>query len=404
MEKQLRKFCQIHALNALFGKNAIQPLDILNFCKDHANTDTGLGAALRGGGTWCPHKGNFADVVINAFLHYHSTPAVRLSSVADKIPIGSTPERFLSGLPVDQNAFMLSWHQGTEPHQGKEYGHAVCVRKHPKTQQWYLLDSERSCPVLLTNHEWRSLKGSVQILAKGSAYSHNSIYGATDEGYTQVIDILEYTTPDRVCITAQSTVGWRKRQQGQVARKQCIDLVGEQDQWGKEKLTKHELNKSRPHEPVSIRPSLLRSALDKVSRPEPAEDKPKLCELAKSRPAQGNLRQIACGKRLFRMESKEGINDIPSRPRREAETLVVGVNAAEETTATVNPVERTEDAHMRKRRRTNPAPDHVPNTKVCHRRPTQTEVPKLVPRKPSARGRLTREPERPLSLVMQTNR
>jgi hypothetical protein len=50
MEKQLRKFCQIHALNALVGKNAIQPVEILNFCKGHANTDTGLGAALRGGG------------------------------------------------------------------------------------------------------------------------------------------------------------------------------------------------------------------------------------------------------------------------------------------------------------------------------------------------------------------
>ena len=108
--------------------------------------------------------------------------------------------------------------------------------------------------------------------------------------------------------------------------------------------------------------------------------------------------------KAFQDGNKVGVNDIPSRPGREAETTVVGVDAAEETTAIVNPVERTEDAHMRKRRRTNPAPDHVPNTKVCHRRPTQTEVPKLVPRKPSARGRLTREPERPLSLVMQTNR
>jgi len=77
MEKQLRKFCQIHALNALVGKNAIQPVEILNFCKGHANTDTGLGAALRGGGIWCPYEGNFADFVINAFLHYHSTTTVK---------------------------------------------------------------------------------------------------------------------------------------------------------------------------------------------------------------------------------------------------------------------------------------------------------------------------------------
>jgi len=44
-----------------------------------------LGAALKGGGIWCPHKGNFADVVIIAFLHFHSIPIVRLSSVADKM-------------------------------------------------------------------------------------------------------------------------------------------------------------------------------------------------------------------------------------------------------------------------------------------------------------------------------
>lgn len=50
MEKILRKFCQIHALSALFGRNAIQPADILNFCKNHVNTDTGLGAALTEGG------------------------------------------------------------------------------------------------------------------------------------------------------------------------------------------------------------------------------------------------------------------------------------------------------------------------------------------------------------------
>ncbi len=195
---------------------------------------------------------------------------------------------------------------------------------------------------------------------------------------------MEYTTPDKVCITMQSTVGWRKRQ-GQVARKQCIDFVGAQNQWGKEKLPEHESSKSRPHEPVSIRPSLLRSALDKVSMPEPAKDKPKLCEPAECRPSEGSLRRIACGKRLFRIESNKGINDMPSRPRREAETTVVGVNAAEETVATGNLVERTKDAHMHKRRRTNPAPDHVPSTKVWHLRPTQKEVTKLAPRKRPAK-------------------
>ena len=63
------------------------------------------------------------------------------------------------------------------------------------------LNPEWNCPVLLTKQEWRSLKRSVHILAKGSASSHNSKYGATDEGYTQVVGILEYTAPDNICTT-----------------------------------------------------------------------------------------------------------------------------------------------------------------------------------------------------------
>lgn len=36
MEKQLRKCCQIHALNALLGRTAIQPANILSFCEERA--------------------------------------------------------------------------------------------------------------------------------------------------------------------------------------------------------------------------------------------------------------------------------------------------------------------------------------------------------------------------------
>ncbi len=220
MKKQLRKFGQIHALNALFGKTLTQPSDIVTFCKDHAKKDTRLRAALRGEGIWSPHEGNFADVVINAFLHYHSALAVKLCLVTDRIPTGLPAERFLSGLPADHDAFILSWHHGDEPHQDRRYGHAVCIRKHPRTQQWYLLDSEKGQPVLLTAQEWGKLKGSVVVLAKGSAYNYNSIYGATEEGYTRVVDILEYTTPDKVCISKRPTVGVRWGKGRQMSKKE----------------------------------------------------------------------------------------------------------------------------------------------------------------------------------------
>ena len=114
-----------------------------------------------------------------------------------------------------------------------QYGHAVCVRKHPSTRQWYLLDSERGSPILLTAREWGLLKGAVIILAKGSAYSYNSIPGAQEEGYTQVIDMLEYATPDQVHISKQPTTGVRMRinQLGEQDKAECISLldVGTQD-------------------------------------------------------------------------------------------------------------------------------------------------------------------------------
>ncbi|KAL0022631.1 hypothetical protein WJX77_011984 [Trebouxia sp. C0004] len=106
MEQQLAKFCQIHALNALLGRTAVQPKDMLNFCKEHQKKNTGLGNALKGRDTWCPSQSNFND----AFLHYHGTPAVRLCSLADDIPIGSDASRFINGLPTEHSAFILSWY------------------------------------------------------------------------------------------------------------------------------------------------------------------------------------------------------------------------------------------------------------------------------------------------------
>ena len=186
MEKQLRKFCQIHALNALLGRSATQPADILSFCEERAKEDTGLGRALKGSDTWSPTEGNFCDMVINAFLHYHSSPTVRLSSVADNIPMGSEETRFLSALPAGHDAFVLRWNCGSQPHEDTAYGHAVCVRKRPVTKE--RLNSERGQPVKLTSIDWPLLKGSVYVLAEGSAYGQNQLWNAIDEGYTQVFD------------------------------------------------------------------------------------------------------------------------------------------------------------------------------------------------------------------------
>lgn len=47
MEKQLRKFCQVHALNAFFGRNIVQPHTMLTFCKAEIDRDTFLDKAFQ---------------------------------------------------------------------------------------------------------------------------------------------------------------------------------------------------------------------------------------------------------------------------------------------------------------------------------------------------------------------
>lgn len=137
MERQVRMFCQVHALNAMLGKRAVPLETMLSFCKAHAKDDTGLGRIIQH--VSCQRDGNFGDLVINAFLHYHRTPAAWLYPVTQNIPMGSNADMFLRGLPTDQDAFMLRWNGGNMPHEGA-YGHAVCVRRHPVSQEWYLLE------------------------------------------------------------------------------------------------------------------------------------------------------------------------------------------------------------------------------------------------------------------------
>lgn len=54
MEQQLAKFCQIHALNELLGRTAVQPKDMLNLCKEHQKKNTGLGKCAEGTGDMVP--------------------------------------------------------------------------------------------------------------------------------------------------------------------------------------------------------------------------------------------------------------------------------------------------------------------------------------------------------------
>ncbi|KAL3137182.1 hypothetical protein ABBQ32_006747 [Trebouxia sp. C0010 RCD-2024] len=93
-----------------------QQLDtMLAFCANEIQRDTALGRTLKNGG-YCPHNGNFPDMVINAWLHYNSQPAARLKRIKDSIPRNSNEADFLSCLPTHIDAFVLRWNQGGLAH------------------------------------------------------------------------------------------------------------------------------------------------------------------------------------------------------------------------------------------------------------------------------------------------
>ena len=124
MEVQLRKVCQLHALNALFGRNIVQPHTMLEFCAAESQKHTALGKTLKNNG-YCPDEGNFPDMAVNAWLHYHCQPAARLKCIKDNVQFNSDETTFISCLPPHIDAFVLRRNKGGLPHEDTGCGHAV---------------------------------------------------------------------------------------------------------------------------------------------------------------------------------------------------------------------------------------------------------------------------------------
>ena len=85
-----------------------QPLQhtMLAFCADEIQRDTALGRTPKNRG-YCPDKGNFPDMVINAWLHDNRQPAIRLKCINDSIPRNSSQVNFLDGLPDRIHALVV---------------------------------------------------------------------------------------------------------------------------------------------------------------------------------------------------------------------------------------------------------------------------------------------------------
>ena len=98
-------------------------------------------------------------------------------------------------------------------------------------------------------------------------------------------------------------------------------------------------------------PKTIELALDESKLPHEAQQ-------------QQRPRRIACGKRLFRMETAERPSDLHPETRREMKAGTVVVITNQETTATDHLAKHASDAKLQKRRRTDPLPDYIPNTRL----------------------------------------
>ncbi|DBA92035.1 TPA: hypothetical protein ACH3X2_003760 [Trebouxia sp. C0005] len=97
---------------------------------------------------------------------------------------------------------------------------------------------------------------------------------------------------------------------------------------------------------------------------EPALDEPKLpCKSQR----QQRPRRIACGKRLWRMETAEKPSDLQPDTRKETEAETAAVNTNWGVTATQHPAKHTPDARLPKKRRTDPLLAYMPKTKMWPR-------------------------------------
>lgn len=154
MERQVAKFCQVHALNALFGRQFVTHPSMLAYAKSHKQNkswDIWLSNAF------IERTGNFSDMIINHWLRGVSTPRVYIKSVRIHMKRGSSKEEFLADLPAGYDRFLLVTER-----------HAMCMRRCNKINTWYLLDSEVGRPNgIASTREWASLEGHKKIRYNG---------------------------------------------------------------------------------------------------------------------------------------------------------------------------------------------------------------------------------------------
>ena len=188
-DRQEQNFCQIHALNALFGRKVLHgPRAMQLAC------DITIQEPTRGWGFHFRHhctdgtEGNFSTSLINRILREITMPMAFLHRTSNNtIHRGTNKATILSMIPPGHDRFILQWNGGNATDEGN-FGHSVCIRKRETNDTWYLLDSlHREKP--LRDNDWADLYGMTYILASGDAWdfreSLQSVAGERTNDRTQ---------------------------------------------------------------------------------------------------------------------------------------------------------------------------------------------------------------------------
>ena len=118
----------------------------------------------------------------------------------------------------------------------------------------------------------------------------HTLPGAAAKGYTQWLDVFHFITPGEVGITTQATTRPRPALQANEGP-QCIRSDQERS------VTSDQESKQNVQEHHSDMPKIIEPALDESKLPHEAQQ-------------QQRPRRIACGKRLFSMETAERPSDL----------------------------------------------------------------------------------------------
>jgi exonuclease III len=185
-EPQERRYCGVHALNALAGRRITTGQQMVSFFQETWPD----GANAHGGVPYYEPCGNFCASAINRWMWTHTCQPVTLVKFLSNIidTIRYSKRELLSFLPDDCGGiFIWFMHSDNTPH-------FKCIKQLPGTNTWYSLDSleagitGKAIPMIL-DAQWYELHGEFYFAASIDALEYKQIDGYVNRGMQKTLPV-----------------------------------------------------------------------------------------------------------------------------------------------------------------------------------------------------------------------